>query len=280
LEKWERGYNTILAPHQAGHVNEESLMEIAGLLRLDASDLKRILEINEALPLCRAATFDEASLIERRLGALGLRALTVSDEDLREQVLTPKRIRAAELTPATLVLHPTGGGEVRSLSWSDVVLLLTGRLMVHKVASAERQGRWMGGSQPELASASETYADEAVLDIYSADDGWRIAANHFDFSCVGQQKSLMATENFRTLASILRARASLATYDDSFTRVRQALACVWKPDQNVEVRGLKRERPGKYSTETLTTSDNEAQFTRYALLRYYFLSQGRADINT
>jgi hypothetical protein len=280
LEKWERGYNTIVAPHQAGRVSEDSLREIAELLRLDASDLKRILETGEALPLSRAATLDEASLIERRLGALGLRALTVSDEDLREEALTPKRMRAAELTQETLVLHPTGGGEARSLSWSDVRLLLTGRLMVRKVASEERQGRRKGGSENELINASETYADEAVLDIYSNSGGWRIAANHFDFSCVGQHKSLIAAENFLTLVSIMRARASLAAYDDSFTRVRHALACVWKPEQNVEARGLKRERPGKYSTETLTTSDNEAQFTRYALLRYYLLSQSHADTNT
>jgi hypothetical protein len=280
LEKWERGYNTILAPHQAVRFNEESLIEIAGMLRLDAADLKRILETDEALPLCRAATFDEASLVEQRLGAHGLRVLTVSDEDLREEALTPRRVRAAVLTEETLVLHPTGGGEPHALNWSDVLLLLAGRLMVRKVASEERQGRKKGGSENEIINASETYADEALLDIYSPDAGWRIAANHFDFSCLGQQKGLMAAENFRTLVSLMRARATVATYDDSFTRVRHALAFVWKPEQNVEARSLKRERPGKYSTEILTTSDNEAQFTRYALLRHYLLSQGHTDTST
>jgi hypothetical protein len=78
----------------------------------------------------------------------------------------------------------------------------------------------------------------------------------------------------------MRARATAATYDDSFARVRHALAFIWKPEQHVESRGLKRERPGKYSTETLTTSDNEAQFTRYALLRHYLLSQGHTDTST
>jgi hypothetical protein len=245
---------------------------MAGLLRLDASDLKRILETEETLPLSRVATFDEASLIERSLRALGLRTLTVSDEDLREGILTPKRVRAAELMEEKLVLHPTGGGEPGSVSWSDVLLLVAGRLVNRKVASEERQGRRKGGSEHELANASETYADEAVMDLYSAFGGWRIAANHFDFSCVGQSKSLMAAENFRALASMLRARAPQAIYDDAFARVRHALSLVWKPEQSVEARGLKRARPGKYSMETLTTSDNEAQFTRYALLRHYLLS--------
>jgi hypothetical protein len=285
LEKWERGYNTIVAPHRARLFNEESslvsedsLREIAELLRLEFLDLKRILETDEALPLCRAATFDEASLVERRLRALGLQVLTVADEELRAEALTPKRIRAAWLTQEELVVHPTGGGEPHALGWSDVRLLVSGRLMVRQVATEERQGRGKGGSEHEIINASETYADEAVMDVYAAGGGWRIAANHFDFSCVGQQKSLLAAENFLALASMLRARAPLATYDDSFARVRHALAVVWKPEQSVESRGLKRARPGKYSTEVLTISDNEAQFTRYALLRHYFLTRD-TDMN-
>ncbi|MEA2175527.1 MAG: hypothetical protein QOD00_3119 [Blastocatellia bacterium] len=280
LEKWERGYNTIVAPQQSGQVNEDSLTEMAGLLRLDASHLKRIIETNEALPLCRAATFDEASLVESRLSALGLRALVVSDGDLREEALTPKRTRAVVLTSESLILHPTGGATSRSLSWSEALLLVAGRLMVRQVSSAERQGRRRkkDGSEHEIINASETHADEAVLDIYTASGGWRIAANHFDFSCLGQQKSLIAAENFLTLVSTMRSLASAATYDDSFTRVRHALDLVWKPEQHVESRGVKRERPGRYSKEVLTTSDNEAQFTRYALLRHYLLSR-RADVN-
>jgi hypothetical protein len=278
LEKWERGYNIIQAPHQSVHVNEESLSLMAGLLRLNPAELKRIMETDEALPLCRAATRDEASLVEHRLCALGLHALTVADEDLREDALTPKRIRAAVLTEEALVLHPTGGGEAHALGWSDVLLLVAGRLMVRQVATEERQRR-KGGSEHEIINTSETYADEAVLDIYSASSGWRIAANHFDFSCVGQHKSLIAAENFFKLAAMLRARAPKATYDDSYARVRHALALVWKPEQNVESRGVKRERPGKYSTGVLMTSDNEAQFTRYALLRHYLL-QRHADTAT
>jgi hypothetical protein len=280
LDKWERGHNTIIAPHQAGEVNEDSLREIAELLRMAHADLKRIVETNEALPLCRTATFDEASLVESRLRTLGMRAFVVSDEELREEALTPKRIRAVVLKMESLTVHPTGGGQSQTFVWSEVLLLVAGRLMVRQVSTEERQGRRRkkGGPEHEIINASETHADEAVLDIYTASGGWRIAAHHFDFSCLGQQKSLMAAENFLTLVSTLRERASAATYDDSFTRLRHALTVVWKPEQHVESRGVKRERPGKYSKEILTTSDNESQFTRYALLRHYLLSR-QADVN-
>jgi hypothetical protein len=269
LEKWERGYNTVVAPRQSELIGEDALTELASLLRLDRAELRRILSSEEVLPVCRAATAEEASLVERKLKALGLRRVwTVADEDLRTEELTPKRVRAIELTEEALVLHPTGGGAPGSLKWDEVLLFIVGRLMVRRVSIEERRGSRRREEQ-EILSASETHEDEAVLDIYSAETGWRIAAAHFDFSCLGERKGLVAARNFPALVHELRKLAPRAGYDDSYRSVRGALSLVWKPEQSVEARGLKRERPGKYSTETMTTSGNEAQLTRYSLLRLY-----------
>ncbi len=269
LEKWERGYNTVVAPHQSELIGADALGELSSVLRLDAADLRRILSSEEVLPVCRAATFEEASLVERRLKALGLqRAWAIADEDLRPEVLTPKRVRAIELTEEALVLHPTGGAAPGSLKWDEVLLFVLGRLTVRRVSLEERRGSRRREEQ-EILSASETHEDEAVLDIFSAEAGWRVAAAHFDFSCLGQRKSLIAARNFPALVQELHKLAPGAGYDDSYRSVRGALSLVWKPEQSVEARGMKRERPGKYSTETMTTSGNEAQFTRYSLLRLY-----------
>jgi hypothetical protein len=59
--------------------------------------------------------------------------------------------------------------------------------------------------------------------------------------------------------------------------VRHALGAVWTLEQRTEAQGWRRERPGRYSTEAVTTSDNESQFTRYSRLRYY-LKQRDAGI--
>lgn len=273
LENWERGYNTVLVPGQGAHPAEESLREIAGLLRLQLLDLKRLLETNEPLPLCRPATLDEAALIERRLSQLGLAALTIADADLEKESAPTRRLRAAELTAEALIVHPTGGGPAQSLSWTELLLLVSGRLMVRRLSIEERKARGRrSDAEQEIVDARETYADEAVLDIFTSareTNSWRIAAGHFDFSCLGESKGLIATENFNALTSLVRSHAPQAVYDDSYDRVRRVLAVVWRPEQSVESRGWRRALPGRYSTEELTTSDNEAQLTRYALLRLY-----------
>jgi hypothetical protein len=119
--------------------------------------------------------------------------------------------------------------------------------------------------------AREMSADEAVLDIYTAqsNSGWRISAGSFDFSCLGPHKGLVAAQNFSALIEVLRLRASDAIYDDSYNRVRHQLGAVWPLEQHTEPRGWHRKRPGHVSTEAVTRSDNESQFTRYSRLRHY-----------
>lgn len=270
LEKWERGVNCILIPGETANINEATLAEAASLLRLDPEALQRIIAAREFLPLARAATLDEASLIEQRLGALGMKVLIVSDQDLGLESSLPKRLRGVEFTADALVALPTGSGESLRVLWTEISLLVAGRLLVRSVEVEERRKR--NRAENEIINASEFSADEAVLDIYTAQrhGGWRIAAGNFDFSCLGSKKRLVATENFSALRDVLSERAGAgAAYDDSYQRVRHALAAVWPLEQHSASRGWRRERFGSYKTEAVTKSDNETQFTRYSRLRHY-----------
>ncbi|HYE65604.1 MAG TPA: hypothetical protein VD966_08475, partial [Pyrinomonadaceae bacterium] len=230
--------------------------------------LRGILATGEPLPLARVATFDEASLIERRIGALGVRSLIISDQDLALDTSPAKRMRAFEFTDGALLGYAVGGMETLRIPWEDILLFVAGRHHLRQVEVEERPGR---GPEGEMLEARELSADEALLDLYTAqrDGGWRIAAHGFHFSCLGQQKSLLAAENFKNLTDHLRERAWRAAYDDSYMRLRHALAQVWPPEQSTESRGWRRELPGRYSTEAVTTSDNERQFTRYSRLRHH-----------
>jgi hypothetical protein len=60
--------------------------------------------------------------------------------------------------------------------------------------------------------------------------------------------------------------------------VRHALAAVWPLEQQTESRGWHRKRPGQVSTESVTRSDNEQQFTRYSRLRRY-LQERHLELN-
>jgi hypothetical protein len=268
LEKWEQGFNVILMPSNTAHLREEALQEAAGLLLLTKQDFKRIIESREPLPVARAATFDEASLVERKLVELGLKTLSVADSDMGPDDSTPKRVRALAFMESELLARPAGGGEIWRVSWSDISLLVAGRIFVRAIEVEERKGR---RAENEIVEAREMSADEAVLDIYIAqsDKAWRISAGSFDFSCLGPRKGLVAAQNFSALVEVLRVRASDAAYDDSYNRVRHQLSVVWPLEQHTEPRGWHRKRPGHVSTEAVTRSDNELQFTRYSRLRHY-----------
>ena len=268
LEKWEQGFNCILMPERTSAPSAEVLTEVAGLLRLRTEDVKRILEAGTPLPLVRAATPDEAALIEHKLDALGVGVLVVSDHDLLLEDSPPKRIRALEFTEDSIIAHPAGGVSAQRAAWADVLLFVAGRHLVRRVEVEERRGR---GAENEIANTRELSSDESFLDLYTKerDGGWRIASDNFDFSCLGERKSLLAAENFLTLNERLRSSAPHADYDEAYNRLRHALAAAWPLEQHTESRGLRRERPGKFNLESVTTSDNEMQFTRYSRLRQH-----------
>jgi len=267
LEKWEQGFNVILLPKTEAQGSEEVLKEITQLLRLEQEELRRIVETTLPLPVARAATREEASLIECKLKEIGMNALVISDADLTPNNRAQKRACAFELNESELVAHSAGGGDALHLAWTEVVLLVAGRLVTRKIEERS-SGR---KAENEIVNARQVSTDETVVDIYTAqsDGGFRVTASNFDFSCLGAQKSLITAQNFSTLTKLLRERASEAIYDDSYNRARRALETVWPVEQHTEARGWRRERPGRVNTEAVTTSDNETQFTRYSRLRHY-----------
>ena len=109
-----------------------------------------------------------------------------------------------------------------------------------------------------------------MLDIYLAKqpESWRINAGSFDFSCLGENKTLLAGENFPRLTNLIRDRASNAEFDDSYHSVRRCLEMVWPVAKRVESAGLKV-RGSKYSTGEIITTNSEPQFTRYSRLCHY-----------
>jgi hypothetical protein len=153
--------------------------------------------------------------------------------------------------------------------WNDVVLIVSGRLVQKTVELTERKSR---KSESEIVSSSEFHTDEAVIDLYlkSSLQTWRIAASGFDFSCLGNEKSLVANENIGRLLTLLRQNCSNALFDDSYRGLRQALDPVWSIESETSSRGWRRERPGQVSLAAASIESNETQFNRYSRLRFYF----------
>ena len=267
LEKWEQGYNNILMPPVA-NLTAAGLAEVADLLRLPPEDLSRILDAETPLPLARAATIDEATLIQRRLGLLGIDSIIMPDAEPGNDGSGVVKVRALEIEDSGIYVYQTPETPFIQISWSDLVLLVVGRLLVKRVELKERK---TGRTENSILHSSEFFTDETVVDVYIRTQTipYRIAANSFDFSCLGSMKGLLVGENIRLLLQLFRERAPDAEYDDSFNSARKNLELVWPSEQQNESVGWRRDRPGKYSIGSVMELSNEAQFIRYSRLRHH-----------
>jgi hypothetical protein len=267
LETWEPGYNVI--PGQTlKDLSDETIAEAAGLLKLSTDELQRIVSSDRPLPLARAATTDEAALILRRLSQLNLQALILPDDELRLEEKDMVKIRSASLDEHEFTGYASAGSAGTTVRFSELVLVVRGRLLQRRVEVKERKSR---RAEDDIVHASEFFSDEAVLDIYGSPQTpcMRIEAGSFDFSVLGDRKGLVTGENLARCIELFRERAPQVEVDEAYPSFRQAMEPIWHSEQRTEAAGWHRERPGRYSTSGVTQSSNENQFTRYSRLLYY-----------
>ena len=267
-EKHQTAYNNILLPADSD-VSDEVVAEAADLLKLSPENVKRIIAERMPLPVTCTASREEAELVVVRLRDAGLQSIALSDDELGTTEMTVRRIKSITIDDEVIVLQQAGTREQTEVRWRDIVLIVTGRLFLRRVEIQERKTR---RAENEIVQTSEFSSDEAVIDFYTATQPqtWRVAANGFDFSCLGNQKALIANENILRLQQMIAANAPDARVDDSYKRLRHTLDLVWGSQQETQSSGWRRERPGKLSVGVATTNSNESQFTRYSRLRRYF----------
>ena len=293
LEDWERGLNVVLVAAAAGDVtgsagesagpadhvaggsraselNDEVIAGAASLVQIESEDFRGLASAGVPLPLARTAEAEEAALLERKLGALGLWVETVADDELAAESLPPRRVRRLVFDAEGLTGRAAGGDE-ESARWEEVELIVAGRIFERRIETESEKKRG-GGGEARVSDARELSSDEAVVDLYFAGRpaNWRVGSDGFDFSCLGAGKGLLAAENFARLTALLRDRAGRARFDDSYARLRPLLKFAWPPAERAVSAGLRRARPGILRAGAATVVSNEQQFTRYGrLLRRY-----------
>jgi hypothetical protein len=266
-EKHQLGYNNILLPQDQA-VSAEVMADAATLLKLSEENLQEILAHALPLPVARTASREEAELVDERLRDLGLRSLMLSDHDLGLSDNAVKRVKSMIFEDEYLVIQQSGATEEIIVQWTDIVLILPARVFETRFEMTERITR---KPEKEIVDTSEFFRDEAVIDFYTSANAstWRVSANGFDFSCLGDEKALVANENIGRLQRLIAVKAVNAEVDDSYRRVRNVLEFAWSMQPETQSSGWRRERPGKLSVGMATTKSNETQFTRYSRLRYY-----------
>lgn len=266
-EKHQLGYNNILLP--TNHpVAEDVIAGSAALLKLTEENVREIFGRELPLPVARTVSRQEAELVCDRLGDLGLDSIVLADDELGSDNAL-KRVRAMSFDDVSVRIYQAGAAEEMEVLWTDISLIVPGRLIETRIEIKERITR---KSENEILDTSEFFRDEAVLDFYVANHAatWRVNANGFDFSCLGNDKALIANENIGKLQRLLVARASNAKFDDTYRSVRNLLELAWTTQPETQSSGWRRERPGKLSVGLTNTKSNESQFTRYSRLRDYF----------
>jgi hypothetical protein len=260
------GYNNILLPQD--QVSADVMADAATLLKLSEETLQEILSHALPLPVARTASREEAELVDERLRDLGLRSLMLSDHDLGLSDNAVKRVKSMIFEDEYLVIQQSGAAEEIIVQWADIVLILPARVFETRFEMTERITR---KPEKEIVDTSEFFRDEAVIDFYTSANAstWRVSANGFDFSCLGDEKALVANENIGRLQRLIAVKAANAEFDDSYRRVRNVLEFAWAMPPETQSSGWRRERPGKLSVGMATTKSNETQFTRYSRLRFF-----------
>ena len=261
----ESGFYVVLAPGQGEPLSESSLTEAAVILDLKPAEVQIAVGSARPVPLARAATIEQATVMADRLEPLGI-GVDIFRQDTLNLDSPITRIRALEFTDEGLSAVPLRGERI-SMKWEDLILVVTGRRLIRRVVVEERRRR----NSAKPLDSRELFSDELLMDLYTSshDVHLRIYSNGFDFSCLGADKSITAAENSTKLLDLLGRRALNVEVDDAYRSLQAGLGSIWPLEPQTNRGEWRRSGVGKVDVSTVTTLDNENQFNGYSRLRQY-----------
>ena len=267
-EQWKNAVN-LLYLSKSTPWSDQEIRDVSAMVRLEPEVLKGIVGVDSPMPIARSDQERATNIVKKRLDEIGLVTKLLMDDDFK--LNTPvKRLRRIGLNDGLVEMTLFNIDETLSFDVKDIRLLVKGSLIERRIESSEKHSR---KNDNKILETAEMSADQLVIDIYVTDDpiGYRITANGFDFSCLGENKGFIANKNINMLGSMLRDNLPNAVFDDQYVKVREYLSRVWEVDERLDSKGLKRKGFGAFSREKLTTTDNSRQFTKYSRLQWHLI---------
>jgi len=245
-----------------GTITDSAVNQLAARLRLKPEELIAALATSAPVPLAAFPSENDANQVAGELGNAALQAVSVSEGALKNNV-SPIILRVLEFADSGLTAVSKNGRERVFANWPDLSLIVTGRLLTHRVEVDERRS----GSAVKPLDRREFTDDKSIIDLYSVscEAPWRIVVSDFDFSCLAERKGLTAFDNAATLIRTLMDRSN-AEWNDSYGRVKAALAHVWPLQNTTRESRSRRPRAGRKDFATVNASSNETQFNNYSRL--------------
>ncbi len=266
------GTYVVLVPNERRPVDDASIAQFAAMLEVKTSEIENAIRAGGVLPLRLCESHARAKSFADEVSGLGCDVATISEQQLNEGC-SFKKVRALRWSDDSVTALSVTSGEHFSASWSEVILIVSGRLITtHDEVEKKR------GGETNPSTASHVSSDEAVLDVWTnADTALRIFVNSFDFSCLGAAKSLTAFENAKALTDIFRERAANVKIDTTYARTRGVLGHVWPLEREMRASQLRRTGVGKRAFATVTTTTNETQFNQYSRLLHHLRCRELAE---
>jgi len=262
-EKTDEAKHYVVVWTREGHsIDDSAVAQLAARFHLNDEELRVALGTGAPLPLTATSAEDEVTRIISEVKGVDIESAIVSSVDLKTDVVQVN-IRALEFADSGVLAISKIGKQRLAARLTDLQLVVTGRLLVHRVEVDERRSR----NSVKPLDRREFTQDQAVVDLYlgSSDAPWRIIVNDFDFSCLGEHKGLTAYDNAKALIELLKENTP-AEVNDSYARLRPVLNNLWPMQDTASQSRSHRPRASRKDFSTVTASDNEMQFNNYSRL--------------
>lgn len=268
LEGWEKGYNVIYHPG-VNVPGRDAAARVAKAIAFEKEVVEDIFRATHPVPFARVEGENEAEFVESVLQENGIESSIVTDRSLAGE-LPPKRLRALHFGDDELEMVLFNTGEIEKVGYTEVALIVIGALFERKTETIEKRKK---KGEYKTLDEFETSSDELLIDIYGAHDptGWRIPTKGFDFSCLGNEKSMLAVQNILKLTERLRSLTRDTILAENYLVDRSRLGHVWDVEQKKDFQGLKRSGFGKVDMGRVESTSNLGQFTKYSRLQWQLL---------
>jgi hypothetical protein len=266
-EDWEPGFNVVLISEL--DPNGPEVEAIARHIGADAACIREIVDTKRPMPIARLASEKESQIIVATLGRSGINCTVMSDASLLSEQ-PPTRLRAVDFQQDSVTLIEFNTGSSTKIDRDDLVLIVPGMIKETKVDQIEKKLR---RKDSKVLEESETSSNETVLDIYVRHDavGFRVMLTGFDFSCLGDDKGLLASENMRRLATRLHQFAPNAKIISDYASVKHALSDVWEIDRRNDSKGMLRSGFARLDFGKTLSSSNLRQLNKFSRLQWHLL---------
>lgn len=271
LDEWEKGFNVVVKPiaDQTGRFERVNVEEIAAELDLVVDDLIKLFSANVPFPAARVESSAEAEAISAVLREYGVETEVVADQKLG--LSSPqKRVRAVAIKGGSISFTLFNTGDLENFSSEDLKLIVTGSVFEKTIETVEKHSK---KHTNKTLNIGHTARDQRMIDVYAGNEmiGYRIIPTGFDFSALGAEMSILATENLQKLFVKLSNCIANGEAINGYDEIRNSLTNIWSFEEVNSTKGVTKKGVGNVNVARQTIVTNLNQFTRFSRLCRQFI---------